>query len=197
MSNVITPRQVMARIIDKWEGGYQSYVDDLGNWINGRLVGTMRGVTPAALAAHRGISGDSITPEMMQSVTLDEAADIGVKHYYEEPGFNKLRWTAATASIADFGWGSGPVQAAISMQRIVGVSADGVVGPMTVAAYNAWEDRTPDIDALKIIHDMREAFYRMIVAGNPKYEKFLGGWINRDDWVSAATTEWFGLFQSA
>lgn len=194
---MITPLEVMERIIDKWEGGYQSYVDDKGNWINGRLVGTMRGVTPAALAQHRGIDPSTITPEMMKSITLEEAADIGVKHYYEEPGFGKLRWTAATASLVDFGWGSGPGQAVLSMQRIVGVSADGSIGPITIAAYNQWEDQTPDVEALKRIHDMRAGFYRMITFGNPEYEKFLQGWLNRNDWVSNATEEWFGLFKEA
>ena len=53
---MIYPLDFLKLVIARWEGGYQSYADDAGNWVvlpdgTRRKVGTMRGVTPAALAA--------------------------------------------------------------------------------------------------------------------------------------------------
>jgi lysozyme family protein len=187
----MTPLEFLRLVIERWEGGYQSYADDRGNWVTNpggmRIkIGTMRGVTPEALAKHRGVPAWTLTPDDMKSVTLDEAAEIGLTHYYRAPRFDLLTWGAATASLVDFGWGSGPGQATLSMQRLVGVAADGIIGPVTAKAYGAWATRLGDKAALQAIHDMRAAFYRHIAEINPDNQKFLQGWLNRDDWASCS-----------
>src|SRR5260370_1263229 len=70
---MISPVEFLKQVINRWEGGYQSYADDAGNWVTRpdgmRIkIGTMRGVTPSALAAHRGVSASTLTPADMQSV---------------------------------------------------------------------------------------------------------------------------------
>lgn len=193
---MLSPKDFLSLVIDRWEGGYQSYADDAGNWVldqygNRVRIGTMRGVTPDALARHRGVPAWTLTPAMMQSVTLEEAADIGFQHYYVEPGLSLLQWGPATAAILDFAWGSGPGQAALSLQRLIGVKADGVIGTReTVPAYANWIQRLGWDGATQAVHDMRAAFYRHIADVNPNLQQYLQGWLNRDDWASAANDAW-------
>lgn len=192
-----TPKDFLATVISMWEGKYQSYADDLGNYVTlpdgaRRDVGTMRGVTPNALAAHRGVEPWTLTPDDMRAVTLDEAVDIGYKHYYLDPHFDALPWGPATAALVDFGWGAGPGQAILSMQRLVGASpVDGAIGPVTAAAYAAWEAAAGWLASTEAIHDMRAAFYTTLARENPSDEQFLQGWLNRDDWASCADQEWW------
>lgn len=178
---MIAVRDFLRSVISTWEGGYSSDADDPGNWANGQLLGSMRGVTPAVLAKHRGIPLDSITPEAMQSVTIDEAVAIGEEMFYLQPHFDKLLWVPATAELLDFGWGSGYGQATKSMQRIVGVTADGALGPITAKAYNDWVGTSTD--PAKAIYDMRVAFYREIADEHPVLQKYLKGWTNRAAWA--------------
>ncbi len=178
---MISVHDFLKAVIGTWEGQLSVDPDDPGNYANGRLVGSMRGVTPAVLAQHRGISIDSITTDAIKSVTLDEAAQIGEDLFYKAPHFDLLTWAPATATLLDFGWGSGAGQAAKSMQRVVGVPADGSVGPITAKAYNDWLTTNPD--PAKAMYDMRMAFYRQICASNPTLQKYFQGWKNRADWV--------------
>lgn len=192
---MLQPIDFLRFVIDRWEGGYQSYADDAGNWVTksdgSRLkIGTMRGVTPMALAQHLGVPAYTLTPERMQQVTLDEAANIGLVHYYYGPRFHLLAWGPATASLLDYGWGAGPGQAVLTMQRLIGVAADGAIGQITSAAYNAWLDKLGQEKATAVIHDARAAFYQHICEVNPDNNRFLQGWLNRADWASAVDPEW-------
>lgn len=196
----MSPREFLLEVIARWEGGYESYADDAGNWVtdpagNRIDVGTMRGVTPAALAAHRGVEPWSLTPADMLAVTLEEAAAIGLKHYYQEPRFDLLAWGTATAALLDFGWGAGPGQAAKSLQRrLLGVAVDGIIGPATAHTYGNFVQGLGWPYALAAVHDMRANFYRDVVAAHPEDAQFLQGWLNRDDWASAASPEFLAKF---
>src|SRR5690242_16807705 len=126
---MISVRDFLKSVISTWEGQYSSDPQDPGNIVDGQVIGSMRGVTAPVLAKHRGVPVSEITPQVMQAVTLDEAADIGVELFYKAPHFDLLTWCPATAALLDFGWGAGAGQAARSVQRIVGATADGVIGP--------------------------------------------------------------------
>lgn len=187
-----TPRQELADAIDMFEGGYQDNTADLINWVNGRMVGTMRGVSPPALALHRGVDIDTLTPEIMRTVTADEAASIGERHYYFGTGLDRLAWGPATASIVDHGWGSGPRQAVLFAQRLAGVPDDGVVGPITIGAYRdavaakGWEAATRHALAQRLV------FYSAIIASHPAWEIYRVGWTWRANWFSPDNPKWWG-----
>ena len=196
---MISPLEFLKLVVARWEGGYQSYADDAGNWValrdgTRRKVGTMRGVTPAALAAYRGVEASTLTEADMKAVTLDVAADIGRSHYYRQPGLGLLDWGPATAAILDFGWGAGPHQAVLSTQRLIGVAADGAIGPVTVKAYDAWIAAKGWPAATEAVRFMRSDFYRHICEINPANHRFLQGWLNRADWASAANDDWRKLW---
>lgn len=185
-----TPKEEISRAIVRWEGLFQNQPQDAGNYANGRLVGTMRGVTPAVLAAHRGVPAVTITEADMRSVTLDEAADIGETRFYKGTGLDQLAWGPATAALVDVGWGSGPRQAVLFAQRLAGATDDGVVGPATVAAYAAWVNRVGWEEATRAVNTMRRAFYALIINRNPAWEAYRKGWNNRADWMLPGTDWW-------
>ena len=191
---MISPRGFLGLVIARWEGEWQDDPADQGNWVKGRLIGTMRGVTPAAWAAYRGMDPEAVTVEQMKAITLEDAADIGMKFYYEGPRFDLLAWGPATAAVVDFGWGSGPGQAVKSMQRIVGTNPDGGLGPITAKAYNEWIEREGRERATERIRQMRRDFYNMICERNSTNLKFLRGWLNRSDWASSQNPQFAGLW---
>lgn len=197
-----TPRDSLKHTIAKWEGLFQAYTWDPGNYVtmpNGtsRLVGTMRGVTPAVLAAHRGLRPWEVTEAIMQSVTLDEAAEIGEMRFYRGTGLDLLPWGPATDVLVDIGWGSGPKQAILFAQRLAGEHDDGVVGPLTVAAYTRWVASVGWEQAVREVHRIRMDFYRLLGRQNPaKYGPPQPGWKNRADWMLPESAEWWAPWQA-
>jgi lysozyme family protein len=187
-----TPRQELADAIDMFEGGYQDQWTDLINIVNGKMVGTMRGVSPPALAKHRGVPIESLTPEIMQTVTADEAADIGEDHYYYGTGLDRLAWGPATAALVDIGWGSGPRQAVLFAQRFAGAPDDGAIGPITIGAYNAAVAKQGWHAATDHILGQRIAFYDLIIQRHPAWEIYRKGWTRRANWFSPANAAWWG-----
>ena len=191
-----TPLESLKRTIVRWEGGFQAQATDPGNYVtvpdgSRRLIGTMRGVTPAVLAAHRGIAVQDLTRKMMHSVTLDEAAEIGLTRFYKGTGLDLLAWGPATEALVDFAWGSGPGQAARSLQRLLGVVADGAIGPITVDAYARWVAGQGWEAATRAVRDMRIAFYDLIIQRNPVLRVYRQGWYNRADWMTPESPEWW------
>lgn len=185
-----TPKEEIARAIVRWEGLFQAQPQDAGNYVNGRLVGTMRGVTPAVLAAHRGVPAVTITEADMRSVTLEEAAEIGETRFYRGTGLDLLPWGPATAALVDVGWGSGPRQAVLFAQRLSGAAADGRVGPETVARYGNWVRDVGWEEATRAVNRMRREFYALIISRNPQWEVYRQGWNNRADWMLPGGEWW-------
>lgn len=175
-------QQVIAffrRMIETWEGGFQAHPSDVGNYVNGRLIGTNRGVTPAALALYRGIPVSTVTQEMMRGVTLEEAVDIGYRNYYLAPGFDDLPWTEFTEAYVDAGWGSGPRTAIRQMQLRIGAKRDGIIGPETQQKFDGYLELNGLAEALRFYVHQRIAFFEAIVRRRPSNEVFLKGWKRR------------------
>jgi lysozyme family protein len=75
----------------------------------------------------------------------------------------------------DCAMNSGVHQAAIILQRCLGVADDGNIGPKTLAAMN---EKDADVLAILAIAE-REHFYRVLAEKKPRLNRFLAGWINR------------------
>lgn len=198
---MITQLDFLKMVIDTWEGLWSNKAADAGNWATRpdgtrMLVGTMRGVTVEAFAEHHGIPAWQVTPAMLQAVTLDDAAEIGLQDYIHAAHFDLLAWGPATAALDDFGWGAGMGQAARSLQRLIGVTVDASVGPITAHAYGNWVQRLGWECATLAVHDMRADFYREVVAAHPEDAQFLQGWLNRANWASASNIEFWSKFSA-
>lgn len=189
----MTPDAFFRDYIARWEGGLSLDPKDPGNYQlgargKGALVGSNHGVTPPALARHRGVSASSITKADMAALTIDEAADIAAEHYFRAPGFDRLPWNRVTASIVDMGWGAGPAQAVKLLQRMIGVADDGKLGPNTIAAYKLWLECGPAAEWAMV----RNAFYDRIIQADAEKAKYRNGWRNRTRYFTADDKEgWF------
>lgn len=185
-----TPKDEIKFAIQTWEGLWQAQPQDAGNYVEGRLIGTMRGVTPAVLAAHRGVPATSVTEAMMKSISLDEAAEIGLMRFYRGTGLDLLPWGPATSALVDVGWGSGPRQAVLFAQRLSGAVADGYVGPETIRLYSNWVAQVGWEAATIAVNKMRREFYDLIIRRNPVWEMYRKGWMNRANWMMPGTAWW-------
>lgn len=193
----MTPREAFANTITTWEGLYQADPKDAGNIRrkDGTVVGTMMGITPAVWARFKGVSPSIVTPEIMRGITLDDAVDVYEQFYYRGPGFERLHWCAATEVFCDIGWGSGPVVAIKMLQRMIGEHQDGVIGPRTVEAYDAWVTANGMPPVIHRIAEARVVFYRDLVVQRPANAKFLGGWLNRANWYRTTNARWWAGWQ--
>lgn len=78
----------------------------------------------------------SISPAQVKAMTKDEATEIYVKSYWRQSGGDLLP-VGIDFMAFDYGVNSGPAQAVKSLQRIIGVRTDGIVGSQTIAAVRA------------------------------------------------------------
>lgn len=109
------------------EGGYDNNPKDPGG-------ATKYGITHRTLAAHRGVP--SVTPAQVKVLGKEEATEIYRKSYWIKSGGDLLP-VGIDYMAFDYGVNSGPAQAIKSLQRVVGVAVDGIVGGQTVAAVKA------------------------------------------------------------
>lgn len=151
------------------EGGFQADSEDRGNYRpDGTLIGTNKGITPGALAAYKGVDANTITVKDIKEVDDATAKAIYKQDYYEGPGINKLP-ADLKETVMDMYINSGSNAIKI-LQREVGATADGVLGPTTVQAV-VDSDLTKDDYA-----DARIEYYTNLAREKPKLKKYLKGW---------------------
>lgn len=138
------------------EGGYSDHPSDPG----GR---TMWGVTERVARSH-GITGD------MRTLTRDEAKRIYRADYWEPIRADELP-PEVRFDVFDGAVNSGVKQSIKWLQSAVGATADGVIGPKTIAAVNAM---TPDRVA-KRYNGYRLRFMKDL----KNWPSFSRGWADR------------------
>jgi lysozyme family protein len=172
------------------EGGYVNDPDDLGGATNfGVTIHTMRRLG-------LDLTGDGrVTASDVKALTRKQALDIFVAHYFEKPGIARLP-VALQASVFDMYVNAGSNAVKI-LQRLVSkmgfeCKADGVIGPMTLAAVQRAHDaaRLYIADAYAI--ERRNYYFRIADkrAVSRKYARSRaggkGGWIKRaEEFLSA------------
>ena len=191
------PQQSFRDAIEKWEAEWEDDSNDKGNYAhcwNGttRLVGTMRGVTPDVYAKFRGVDPAAITAAAMRTeITLDVAAEIGVRMFYQQPGFCGLTWSPVVAIAVDVAWGSGVHLGVSMLQQVIGAVPDGNLGPQTGHALDASVE-AHGADALCAAFVARRvAFYEKISAPGTTNARFRNGWMRRATWFSPANPAWW------
>lgn len=151
------------------EGGYVDHPKDPGGATN-------YGITINTLKAWRG---KPVSKQDVRNLTKAEAAEIYEAQYWKAVGADKLP-EGLDYAVADYGINSGPARAVKDLQRVLGVSADGVIGVQTL---NALKGKS----AVKLIEDLCErrlAFIR----GLGTYKTFGRGWESRISSVQRKAT---------
>ena len=108
----------------------------------------------------------------LKNITFVQWKDIVYNMYWKKCGGDNIADQDVANMIADWVWhsGSGTIK---KVQTLLGVTADGIVGPKTVTALN----NTKDIKVK--IYNARKAYFEAIVKRNPSQKKWLNGWMNR------------------
>lgn len=106
------------------EGGYSNHPNDPGG-------PTKYGITHRTLAAHRGVR--KVEAWEVKALSLREAEEIYRKSYWLQSGGDLLP-KGLDYMAFDFGVNSGPSRSVKSLQKVLGVRQDGVVGLQTADA---------------------------------------------------------------
>lgn len=179
---MIDIREFIKEIVKDIEGGYTNDPDDSGGETN-------HGITIAVARAY-GYEGD------MKDLSVDMALDILVERYWKVPRFDKIQpiCEIVAMELLDTGINMHPSVAATFLQRALNVlnngaklfpdiTADGNIGPMTIAALKAFIAARGD-NGIKVLFNMLNSQQSMryieLAERRPKDEKYEFGWqLNR------------------
>jgi lysozyme family protein len=156
-------------------------LQDEGGWVNDPQDpggATNAGITQAVYDRYR--QGLGLPLQSVASISAAEESAIYGQQYWAPIQGDSLP-AGVDYAVLDFAVNSGVGRAAKHLQTILGVAADGFIGPATLAAANA---RDP-IDLLDAICDDREAYLEQL----PTFPHFGKGWIARVGRVEARAKE--------
>lgn len=137
---------------------------------------TMCGVTIGTFrhwARQRGWDHEATVGEL-HALTFQQWLDILKSLFWDRWQADSISSQALANLLVDWVWASGAPGVTVP-QRVLGVKADGVVGPVTLAAVNGADERAL-FDRLK---RERLAFVDRIVARDPSQRKWIRGWKRR------------------
>lgn len=163
---------ILAPFILKHEGGYVNHPNDPGGATN-------MGVTLATWKS-QGYDKDGdgdIDVNDLKKITKEDAISILKKNYWNRWKADDIKSQAVANILVDWVWLSGANGIKIP-QTLLGVTADGIVGPATIKALND----TIAKDEKKFIaqlYKVRYDFINRIIANNSKLSVFKKGWVNR------------------
>lgn len=145
------------------EGVYDDDPDDRGNWTSGKIgVGELRG-TKYGIAAH-------VYPYLdIKKLTLDKAKEIYRRDYW---GLVCDNLPAGVDYIYfDMCVNNGKHAATKLLQRGLGVRADGIIGPQTLAAIA----KADAVTLIKCVSSFRNSYYHSL----KMFWKYGRGWLSR------------------
>jgi lysozyme family protein len=148
-------------MVFKHEGGYVNHKSDPGGCTN-------YGITIKTLRAFRG--SKDVDCEDVKNLSRDEAMLIYRQNYWDKVKGDELP-AGFDVAVFDFAVNAGIKRAIKTLQEVVKVDTDGIIGPKTLAAVN----EKGNILLLLAYHALRLAFYRKLKI----YPVFKNGWERR------------------
>ena len=163
--------------IFKAEGGYSDTPGDPGGPIN-------FGITLATLESYEG---KKLNADDVKSLTPEMAKEIYRTNYWNRMQCGSLP-DGLDLEVFDFGVNSGPSQSVKTLQGVVGVTQDGSIGPITLAAVGALNPR----DVIARFTQARLTFYQGL-----NQPEFLKGWEARVASIQTAALSMLASSQTA
>lgn len=158
------PEKLISFIL-KWEGGFVNDPCDKGGATN-------KGVT---INTFRHFYGADATVEQLKNITDRQWENIFLTGYWRPFKADFIKNQSVANICVDWAWASGTTTAIRQVQKLLGVTADGIVGEITIGAINKY-------DAEELFSRIRRAridFVNTIVRNNPSQAKFSRGWVRR------------------
>jgi lysozyme family protein len=157
------------------EGGYSVVRSDPGNWTGGKVgVGELKGT-------QKGIAAASYPHLDIKNLTDAKIAEIYEANYWRPIRGDELP-SGVDLSGMDYSVNSGVSRSAKDLQRVLGVTVDGRVGPVTVLAARSQDPRA----TIKGHCARRMSFLQSLAIWNT----FKNGWSRRVANVEAKALSW-------
>ena len=148
--------------------GFANDPDDLGG-------ATMCGVTLATFTDYcrrKGYPRPTIV--RLRAIKYKEWLEILKTMFWDKWKADQINNESIALILVDWVWGSGKYGITIP-QKAIGVTADGIVGPKTIAAVNAKDPK----QLFDLIRKERLAYIERICRSRPANLKYKRGWLNR------------------
>ena len=153
----------------RWEGGWVNDPDDLGQ-------ATCKGVCYKTYKLYRQRKKlPKPTLEDLKHITDEEFTEILKSMYWDACRADEINSQSVANAIVDWGWNSGTITAVKEVQKVLGVTADGIIGNVTLAAINS---KSP-LPLFGAIQQARKDYIERICLARPANKKFVRGWYNR------------------
>jgi len=156
--------ELLIPFIKRWEGGFVNDPVDRGGATNmGITIGTFR-----------QFFGNNRTVEDLKNITEDQWMHIFRRGFWDRWRADQITSQSVANILVDWVWASG-VHGIRFPQRVLQVTDDGIVGPITLGAVN----RTTPLEFFHEIRGVRKLFIFDIIKATPSQERFRNGWLNR------------------
>ena len=142
------------------EGGYVNHPKDPGGETN-------LGVTKRVYEEHGGTKD-------MKELTVEDVAPIYKKGYWDKMKCDDLP-SGLDLCVFDFGVNAGPGRAAKFLQKMIGTTVDGGIGPMTLAKVNKQVGDNGLKESIKQYQNARQKYYENLST----FDTFGKGWTRR------------------
>ena len=142
------------------EGGYVNHPKDPGGETN-------LGVTKKVYQEHGGTKD-------MKDLTIEDVEPIYRKNYWDKCRCDDLP-SGLDLCVFDFAVNAGPGRAAKFLQRMIGTTVDGGIGPMTLAKVNEYVKENTIEETVEKYQSMRQEYYESLST----FETFGRGWTRR------------------
>ncbi|MFZ4705405.1 MAG: glycoside hydrolase family 108 protein [Bacteroidales bacterium] len=96
-------------------------------------------------------------------------------NFYDPIKIDQFTHENLALQIFDFAVNAGTVRAVKTLQKVIKIKDDGIVGPLTIRTANVYESNMMFV----MYKYERIDFYRILAKKNPANQAFLEGWIRR------------------
>ena len=152
----------------QWEGGFVNDPLDVGGATN-------KGITIGTFTEYKRRKGlKAPTVQDLKNISNEDWHEVFKGLYWDRWKADEIKNQAVANILVDWVWASGSLGIK-RPQRLLGVTADGVVGSKTIAELNAKDPA----ELFRMIKADRLKFIDEICEKRPANNRFKKGWLNR------------------
>ncbi len=130
------------------------------------------GITQQTLDEYNSSRG--LPAEAVADMPKPKAQTILLEDFYQKPGFNRLPHRIGN-QLFDYGVQSGPGTAIMAIQRVLGVEADGILGPITEKAIDNFISDKGETVLINGYLDERQEHFDRLTSGSQDFKNIKRG----------------------